>query len=698
MSTKTSFKRIALVAVAALGFGLLSVVPSNAETTADTMVASATASSTTVGTAASIYVTQTFIGGANTDYLKATAYVTSAPAYSVALPTWTALTSDSATALGFTQVSATMDAATAGQIKVTNSTNGAAYVQATNKLSFNPAVPGTYVIKLYQTNATASGAAAAQAAPITWTVTAGSTNPANSSYSKAYMVAGSGAACGGTASCYAAAYNLYADDAAATATTVEALIATDVAAGNATTSNGNTVTIVPGTLGVAGGPTTAGSFVANIAVITRNNTATADTALASPLTVSVTGPGYVGIGSHAVLGKSITESVVTAGSDGYSSKKKNVWVVSDGTTGTATVTITSGGATLATKTIVFYGTAAKITSTGNYGVLDNSGTAVQGDELSVYVADAAGNPVLNAEGSIKLTSSDLTVLQSSAAGSSGCAADAISGAGYYTCEVKSVGGVLSGKSATITPSIVLSTTSTITGDAVKYSIGGSTIYSLTLTTDAPSYDVGAKGYVILTAKDSAGNPVADTVKFRVFNAVSAAGVSPAAGAYAGLSVSAPITATPFAAAANTTTASSGGIYFTNGVAKASFYAPSTSASSITFSGTAGTSSTSNVSTALKNFGYGTALSVTALINPSASEATAQAAVDAAAEATDAANAATDAANAAAEAADAATAAAQDAADAVAALSTQVSEMIDALKKQITALTNLVIKIQKKVKA
>jgi hypothetical protein len=77
---------------------------------------------------------------------------------------------------------------------------------------------------------------------------------------------------------------------------------------------------------------------------------------------------------------------------------------------------------------------------------------------------------------------------------------------------------------------------------------------------------------------------------------------------------------------------------------------------------------------------------------------ATAAADAAAEATDAANAATDAANASAEAGDAATAAAQDAADAVAALSTQVSEMIDTLKKQITALTNLVIKIQKKVKA
>jgi hypothetical protein len=77
---------------------------------------------------------------------------------------------------------------------------------------------------------------------------------------------------------------------------------------------------------------------------------------------------------------------------------------------------------------------------------------------------------------------------------------------------------------------------------------------------------------------------------------------------------------------------------------------------------------------------------------------AQAAADAAAEATDAANAATDAANAAAEAADAATAAAQDAADAVAALATSVEAMVGALKKQITALTNLVIKIQKKVRA
>jgi trimeric autotransporter adhesin len=91
------------------------------------------------------------------------------------------------------------------------------------------------------------------------------------------------------------------------------------------------------------------------------------------------------------------------------------------------------------------------------------------------------------------------------------------------------------------------------------------------------------------------------------------------------------------------------------------------------------------------------VSVTVAGNTSTQDA-ATAAADAAAEATDAANAATDAANAAAEAADAATAAAQDAADAVAALATSVEAMVNALKRQITSLTNLVIKIQKKVRA
>jgi hypothetical protein len=114
--------------------------------------------------------------------------------------------------------------------------------------------------------------------------------------------------------------------------------------------------------------------------------------------------------------------------------------------------------------------------------------------------------------------------------------------------------------------------------------------------------------------------------------------------------------------------------------------------------TVGTTTTAETGVGASFAPAGVSSATVAVVADTTAADNAQAAQDAAAEATDAANAATDAANAAAEAADAATAAAQDAADAVAALSTQVSEMVDALKKQITALTNLVIKIQKKVRA
>ena len=79
-----------------------------------------------------------------------------------------------------------------------------------------------------------------------------------------------------------------------------------------------------------------------------------------------------------------------------------------------------------------------------------------------------------------------------------------------------------------------------------------------------------------------------------------------------------------------------------------------------------------------------------------------AAVDAATAAANAAEVAakdaTEAAQSAAKAAEAATATAQVAVDAVNKLSTEVATLIASLKKQITYLTNLVIKIQKKVKA
>ena len=112
-------------------------------------------------------------------------------------------------------------------------------------------------------------------------------------------------------------------------------------------------------------------------------------------------------------------------------------------------------------------------------------------------------------------------------------------------------------------------------------------------------------------------------------------------------------------------------------------------STFTMTGTAATADT-NLVAALAG--------ATKVVEVAVSNPATDAAAAAAEEATAAANDATDAALSAAEAAEAATAMAQEAVDAVAELSASVTKLISALRAQITTLTNLVVKIQKKVKA
>ena len=65
MSTKTTFKRVALVAVAALGLGVLSVAPSNAAAISVTVTPSATTSAIKTGETATISLTvSAILGGA----------------------------------------------------------------------------------------------------------------------------------------------------------------------------------------------------------------------------------------------------------------------------------------------------------------------------------------------------------------------------------------------------------------------------------------------------------------------------------------------------------------------------------------------------------------------------------------------------------------------------------------------------------
>jgi trimeric autotransporter adhesin len=232
----------------------------------------------------------------------------------------------------------------------------------------------------------------------------------------------------------------------------------------------------------------------------------------------------------------------------------------------------------------------------------------------------------------------------------------------------------------------------LTFTATSGTISSTITLVVAVPTAAAGRTVAVTGATTATA-NSDGVPMTVTVKDRYGNAVdgvtltlAATGVAAFAGGATTQSFTTDSTGTYTFMAKSYTAAGGAGTYKVSAgnATDASSIAGYVGATAVDSTLAAGISSAS----ATVTFGAG----------EDAAAANAQAATDAAAEATDAANAATDAANAAAEAADAATAAAQDAADAVAALSAQVSSLISGLKSQLTALTNLVIKIQKKVKA
>jgi len=224
--------------------------------------------------------------------------------------------------------------------------------------------------------------------------------------------------------------------------------------------------------------------------------------------------------------------------------------------------------------------------------------------------------------------------------------------------------ILGVKAGSTTFTVKDSATGLLVLGPVTVNVSAPTAASATFTLDDSSYVAGTPFTLTITAKDANGLPFADGTYTNMATLTASTLVYNSAGAPLGVAISPT---------------------FSGGVATVKGFMPNF-IGNVTFTLTLGTT---GVATAAQ----GAALTATAAVSSTAADA-----VDAANEATDAANAATDAANAAAEAADAATAAAQDAQAAVAELATKVASLIAGIKAQITTLTNLVIKIQKKVRA
>jgi hypothetical protein len=615
MSTKTTFKRIALVTVAALGFGLLSVAPSTAVTQSDTLAISATGNATSVsyGSTASTVLTQTFLGVA-ADTMTVTVSLVSSPTGNVIVPTLTAIAGTAVN--GLPTVSGLV-----GTIfdSMTNSATTYTGVSAQWTLSLpgsGTMKAGTYVIKITPANVTAVPVLATQAAAITWTVTVGAEAAAAAADSTSYATLDAGDTVG--------------------------------------TGSTNAVVVVP--------VSTSGSAVAVIRVLPLVDAATATGS--TTLVATITGPGSIrNVTTAAQAAASGARSVTTTGNNGTFF----VYVYGDNTPGTSTITLTMGTVVL-TKTVKFYGAAASVTATLVTPVIAAGSTAATG-VVTAVVKDAAGNPVPGA--SLWLISGTPTVFAT--------ATTAVVTSGSTGTASFNITGLTAGTSTVTIQNVAAGSTATYSSTPVSVRVGSDVASSVTMTLDKATYSQGEAAILTVTIKDAAGNNVAN-------------------GTHAAFSVAPTSTRVVAGEALPGTSIVTSGSHL--GVVTYKINVPTTSGA-FTISGLGG----EDLAAAQAEL----AISVTATVSQTAAEiANADAiaaAADAAAEATDAANAATDAANAAAEAADAATAAAQDAADAVSTLGTQVAELIDGLKAQIaaqkaaiTALTNLVIKIQKKLKA
>ena len=647
----TTIKRIALVAVAALGFGVLSVVPSKADVsgllvTATNGTASVLNSDST--TAASLNIQFLALAGKEDSVTVSIVAAGAFPAGAASIMThagifWT----ESSTSTGNANFplidTAAAGAAVAGPIVVRD----AIY----NDLNFRVKAPvGTGTDSV---NGTFS-------AKVKFSL--GETTTASDIVAGTYSfnaIVGSNQA--GVRVTQVVPFNIVVAAAPVAATPVPA-----AANAKAYIQAQKTDGTAPTFSGVVSDSVTSGSFVAGTTIgqIQVSNFTTANAVASDTITVAMTGSGYL---------TTVAPSTVVTGRN-FTILNEDVLlmnVIADGSSGTGTITITTAAGASFVKTVTFFDTkVAKATATVSKAFI-KAGTTAVSDVFSIVVTDTAGNGVANATVTAAPTDTATTV-----GGAATCTYSPSKAA--YLCSVAGLSSTKFGPVAyTITATgadtakTKVTTTATVTfSDNVAVTAllqgpatgtpGQTVDYTLTLT-DKNGYAVADQTY----GKDGLGGALFSTT--------------------AADSVVSGFTASPFSASESYTSKS--------GVITAKGTLPVAGVASLSLTLIGDGLQTLTTSAIDKAIGKTKVTVSTEVSNPGVDAAT-----DAANEATDAANAATDAALAAAEAADAATTAAQEASDAVAALSESVTKLIAGLQAQIKSLAAVVAKIAKKVKA
>ena len=478
MSTKTSFKRVALVAAAALALGGFSAVSANAASTATAVVVT---SSTTVGDPA-----VAVIDGGATAFTKSKV-LNDLGISSVTVPAGSDMQLSLAAKGGGIDADDTVTVTYRG-IGVLDSGLGVAADIADGNADLLDTITVTTVAGTYTLDITVNQSAKTSTVSTSLTLIVVPQSSFSPGRSSALIVGGNGT-----------------DSATAT---------TDATAVTASKSK----------LG------------ANRAAITvlLNDTDGLGMAAAKGnlLSASIAGPGYLDyrsgdnapVAGRCTLNAAYSATIGRAITAQAADEIGHVYVCSDDVAGVATITISATDAAgvtsvIGTKTVTFFGTAKTIAvhetnySIGKAGGGTTGATAANETDTPAFVIKTTDGTTAAGTTIPKVSSSNLAVVASGL-----CALDlndedyGYGAVGYFDCQFVTASTAKSGDTATLTiktPNLVADPTgATDMTTTLVVTVGGA-IATETLSLDKAAYAAGEAMVVTLTAKDSSGNPVFD---------------------------------------------------------------------------------------------------------------------------------------------------------------------------------------------
>jgi len=568
MSTKTTFKRVALIAVASLGLGVLTSVSANAAVTGvtntygditRTAIGTWTVPLTTVITGTGLTTTNTISAAEDT--------TTDLTSTNVGAATCTGSATSQTCTATMTVVAAAVtpagiNAAKAALIIV--SSGGADATSAA--VTGGSVATGSFIAGTYASGSTTSAALQTVNGQATLTFVQGTADTT-------YTVTSSGvgtilSATGSTTASVNIGLNPSSGVFWTPATNIQSLAVktTSAVAGTQTLTfqpvgaggapgTAVTATITWGsapavstqysllTLNAGAGTTATGASADTKATVVATTAATKQFTIQAVLKdqndvaingltlgASISGPGTIGIATTTASSATSAGRSLTVALTG--TNLGHVTVFGDGSAGVATITVTattSAGVStiIGTKSVTFVGAPSKVTVTQNLYVakagtrLGAVPTTTLGAATSVATTAAFTAKVMDTAGiavaagsTVKMTSSDSTVITGGSCAELTVDGDATATVtptpGVFECSVSGAGSAVSGKSATITFSVLNATTGLydIVAAPLTFKVGGS-IATVAVTTDKATYSPGAAINMIATAKDSAGNAAFD---------------------------------------------------------------------------------------------------------------------------------------------------------------------------------------------